>query len=122
MDGIPRPDGIGRTALKVQDYVRQLEQRITFLEARLRDAAVGPERSNVTLLGQHASGGDKPLGMNRQLAFFFGEGRRRIDDCITIRHDRNDPRHPGRLRIESSSALIMQGSAANAMYVEIDGR
>lgn len=111
MDGISKPEGISRTSLKVQDYIRNLEQRITALQGQLRDATSGPARSNVTM-----------LGMDRQVAFFFGEGRRRIDDCITIRHDRSDSRHPGRLRIESSQALIVQGSAANALYVEVDSR
>jgi hypothetical protein len=121
MEGIPRPEGISRTTLKVQDYIRTLEQRVTFLQDQIRrDAASGPEVSNVTLMGRHGSDEDKALGVNRQVAFFMGEGRRRIDDCITVRHDRNDRRHPGRLRIESSSSLIVQGSAANALYVEIE--
>jgi hypothetical protein len=99
----------------VQDYVSQLERDLAAARRRIQELSEGPETYNVQVDGTYVNP-DRPLGQDVQIQFFMGKGRRRVDDTISIRHDRQNSDRTS-LRVEGSGTLHIIPSASNSFRV-----
>lgn len=115
-----RPDGIERTAKKVQDYIGELEGRVAELEASLEQHySDNPNNGSNVMINGGVRGEDRYLPDDSGIDFFMGEGRRRVDDVINIRHDRMD-RDRSQLRVECVGRVLIVPNASNSFYIRID--
>ena len=115
-----RPKTLDRQSGPVQAYVSNLENQLAETLKRVDElTSAGDPSSNVRISG-HSTEPDRLLGNDEQIMFFMGTGRRRIDDCITVRHDRQEENRTV-LRVEAvGGRIVILPRASNSFHIRFE--
>lgn len=115
-----RPKTLDRASGPVQAYVSTLENQLAETLKRVDElTSDGDTSSNVRISG-HGVEADRLIGNDEQVMFFMGRGRRRIDDCITVRHDRQNEQRTV-LRVEAvGRRIVILPSASNSFSIRFE--